>query len=104
MDNLETDYKKTVQQLRNDEVLFGKDGALAPMPERILNVTLGGEMGAHLNSVSRSLGDRCNGEMNKTVQIKYGEVTVEMPHDCNDSLKPEMVEKHETILIEGTAD
>ena len=28
MDNLEIDYKKAAQQLRNGEALFGKDGAL----------------------------------------------------------------------------
>ena len=37
MDNLEIDYKKAAQQLRSGEALFGKDGALAPMLERILN-------------------------------------------------------------------
>ena len=37
MANLEIDYKKAAQQLRSGEALFGKDGALAPMLERILN-------------------------------------------------------------------
>ena len=37
MDNLEIDYKKAAQQLRSGEALFGKDGALAPLLERILN-------------------------------------------------------------------
>ena len=40
MDNLEIDYKKAAQQLRSGEALFGKDGALAPMLERILNAAL----------------------------------------------------------------
>lgn len=44
MDNLEIDYKKAAQQLRSGEALFGKDGALAPMLERILNAALEGEM------------------------------------------------------------
>ena len=42
MDNLEIDYKKAAQQLRSGEALFGKDGALAPMLERILNAALEG--------------------------------------------------------------
>ena len=36
MDNNEIDYKRAAEQLRNGEPLFGKDGALAPMLERIL--------------------------------------------------------------------
>ena len=52
MDNLEIDYKKAAQQLRSGEALFGKDGALAPMLERILNAALEGEMDAHLNNLS----------------------------------------------------
>lgn len=76
MANLEIDYKKAAQQLRSGEALFGKDGALAPMLERILNAALEGEMDAHLNSVDRSSGNRRNDKMSKTVQTKYGEVTV----------------------------
>ena len=35
MDNNETDYKRAAGQLRKGEPLFSKDGALAPMLERI---------------------------------------------------------------------
>ena len=44
MDNKEIDYKRAAEQLRKGEPLFGKDGALAPMLERILNAALEGEM------------------------------------------------------------
>ena len=36
MDNKEIDYKRAAEQLRKGEPLFGEDGALAPMLERIL--------------------------------------------------------------------
>ena len=39
MDNKEIDYKRAAEQLRKGEPLFGKDGALAPMLERISNAT-----------------------------------------------------------------
>ena len=39
----------------------------------------------------------------KTVQTKYGEVTVETPRDRDGSFKPETVKKRETILAEGMA-
>ena len=48
MDNKEIDYKRAAEQLRNGEPLFGKDGALAPMLEHILDAALEGEMDAHL--------------------------------------------------------
>ena len=36
MGNNEIDYKRVAEQLRKGEPVFGKDGALAPMLERIL--------------------------------------------------------------------
>lgn len=63
MDNLEIDYKKAAQQLRSGEALFGKDGALAPMLERIQKATLEGKMDAHLNSVDHGSGNRRNGKI-----------------------------------------
>ena len=49
MDKNEIDYKRAAEQLRKGEPLFGKDGALAAMVERILNAALEGEMDAPLS-------------------------------------------------------
>ena len=57
MDNKEIDYKRAAEQLRNGEPLFGKDGALAPMLELILDAALEGEMDAHLSLDERSTGN-----------------------------------------------
>ena len=97
MDNLEIDYRKAAQQLRSGEALFGKDGALAPLLERILNSALEGEMDAHLSEEERSSGNRRNGKMSKKVQTKYGEVTIETPRDRDGTFQPETVKKRETI-------
>ena len=104
MDNNEIDYKRAAGQLRKGEPLFGKDGALAPMLERILNAALEGEMDAHLTSEERSQGNRRNGKMPKQVQTCYGEVTVETPRDRDGSFEPQTVKKHKTILAEGMAE
>ena len=104
MANEEIDYKLAAEQLRTGKPLFGKDGALAPMLERILNATLEGEMDAHLSEESRESGNRRNGKMSKTVQTQYGEVTVETPRDRDGSFDPQTVRKRETILAEGMAD
>lgn len=82
-----------------DPVLFGKNGALAPMLERILNAALEGEMDAHLSEESRESGNRRNGKMSKTVQTQYGEVTVETPRDRDGSFDPQTVRKRETIIL-----
>ena len=104
MANEEIDYKLAAEQLRTGKPLFGKDGALAPMLERILNAALEGEMDAHLSEESRENGNRRNGKMSKTVQTQYGEVTVETPRDRDGSFDPQTVRKRETILAEGMAD
>ena len=104
MDNKEIDYKRAAEQLRNGEPLFDKDGALAPMLERILNAALEGEMDAHLTSEERSQGNRRNGKMPKQVQTCYGAVTVETPRNRDGSFEPQTVKKRETILAEGMAD
>lgn len=96
MSNEEIDYKLAAEQLRNDQPLFGKDGALAPMLERILNVALEGEMDAHLSNESRESGNRRNGRMSKTVQTRYGEVTVDTPRDRDGSFDPQTVRKRKT--------
>ena len=60
MDNKEIDYKKAAERFRNGEPLFGKDGSLAPMLERILKSALEGEMEVLLSSDKRSKGNRRN--------------------------------------------
>ena len=75
-----------------------KDGALAPMLERILNAALEGEIDAHPTSEERSQGNRRNGKMPKQVQTCYGEVTVETPRDRDGSFEPQTVRKRETTL------
>ena len=93
MDNKEIDFKRVAEQLRNGEPLFGKEGALAPMLERILNVALEGEMDALLSIDERSKGNRHNGKLPKQVQTCYGEITVETPRDRNGSFEPQTVKK-----------
>ena len=98
MDNKEIDYKRAAEQLRNEEPLFGKEGALAPMLERILNAALEGEMDAHLSDDERSKGNRRNGKLPKQVQTRYDEVTVETPRDRDGSFEPQTIKKRKTIL------
>lgn len=79
MANKETDYKLAAEQLHIGKPLFGKEGALAPILECILNIPLKGEMDAQLRETSCKSSNSRNGKMPKTVL------------------------KRETILEEGTA-
>ena len=54
MSNEAIDYKLAAEQLRTGKPLFGKDGALAPMLERILNAALEG--GIPIKGYGNSVG------------------------------------------------
>ncbi len=75
--------KDVIAQIRSGRSLFGKDGAFAPLLEKILNAALEGEMDAHLTREERELGNRRNGKMSKQVQTPMGEVTVTTPRALN---------------------
>ena len=102
MDNKEIDYKRAAEQLCKGEPLFGKDGALSPMLEHILNAVLEGEIDAHLSD-EHSKGNRRNGKMPKQVQTRYSEITVETPRDRDGSFEPQTVKRRETFLAEDMA-
>ena len=96
--------EEIVKQCLAGKPLFGKDGALAPMIQSILNAVLEGEMDAHLTEEERQSGNRRNGKMEKQVQTPYGEVSVFTPRDRNGSFDPQFIKKRETVLAEGSAD
>ena len=93
-----------LEEIKAGKPLFGKDGALAPMIENIVNAVLEGEMDAHLTQESRVSGNRRNGKMQKQVQTPVGDITVTTPRDRDASFDPQFIKKRETMLSEGMAD
>ena len=93
-----------LEDIKAGKPLFGKDGALAPMIENIVNAALEGEMDAHLTQESRESGNRRNGKMQKQVQTPVGDITVTTPRDRDASFEPQLIKKRETMLSEGMAD
>ena len=93
-----------LEDIKAGKPLFGKDGALAPMIENIVNAALEGEMDAHLTQESRESGNRRNGKMQKQVQTPVGDITVTTPRDRDASFEPQFIKKRETMLSEGMAD
>jgi len=88
----EIEYKvfqaKELEQNKSGKSFFGKDGAIAPLLENILNAALEGEMDAHLNEDERSMGNRRHGRISKLVQTQWGEVTVHIPRDRHSGFGP----------------
>lgn len=95
---------QVLEELKAGKPLFGKDGALSPLLENIINAALEGEMDAHLTEESRQAGNRRNGKMQKQVQTPVGEVTVSTPRDRDSSFDPQFIKKRETMLAEGMAE
>lgn len=95
---------QVLEELKAGKPLFGKDGALVPLLENIINAALEGEMDAHLTEESRQAGNRRNGKMQKQVQTPVGEVTVSTPRDRDSSFDPQFIKKRETMLAEGMAE
>ena len=95
---------KVLEDINNGKPMFGKDGAFAPMLEKILNAALEGEMDAHLTKESRAGGNRSNGKMDKQVRTPVGEVTVSTPRDRDASFDPQFIKKRETMLAEWMAE
>ena len=62
-----------IEQLKAGVPLSGKDGALAPLLENLLNSALEGEMDSHLDGVERENGNRGNGHTRKKGQNSRGE-------------------------------
>lgn len=95
---------RILEEIKAGKPLFGKDGALAPMIENIVNAVLEGEMDAHLTQETRESGNRRNGKMDKQVRTPLGDITVSTPRDRDASFDPQFLKKRETMLSEGMAE
>ncbi|MCQ2185342.1 MAG: IS256 family transposase [Bacteroidales bacterium] len=95
---------RILEEIKAGKPLFGKDGALAPMIENIVNAVLEGEMDAHLTQETRESGNRRNGKMDKQVRTPLGDITVSTPRDRDASFDQQFLKKRETMLSEGMAE
>ena len=60
--DFESIKNKAIEKLKAGKPLLGKDGAFAPLLERILNAALEGEMDAHLTEEERQMGTVVTGK------------------------------------------
>ncbi len=83
--------------------LFGPDGVLEQVKQRLMQAMLEGEMTAHLGyeAHERQAGGRDNhrnGSYERSVQTDTGTVTVQMPRDRNGTFVAKLLPKHRRRL------
>lgn len=93
--------KKTLEQLKSGQSLFGKDGAFAPMLKGFIEAALEAEMDTHLDPEQRQGGNKRNGKGTKTVKSSTGSFQIDTPQDRQSSYDPQMIKKRETILADS---
>ena len=93
--------EKALNQFKNGEALFGKEGAFAPMLKSFLEEALQTEMEAYLNEERRARGNKRNGKKTKTIKSSDGTFVIDPPQDRRNDFEPKIIPKHETILADN---
>jgi transposase-like protein len=81
--------------------LLGSGGLLTKLVKDLTELSLQGEMDAHLSESSLEAGsDRRNGVSKKTMKTGSGTFELEVPRDRNSSFEPQIIKKRQTVLNE----
>lgn len=94
-EELEILFEDALKTLKETKTLEGADGAMTPLIKRILEVSLEGEMDAHLDE---NRPNRRNGRGSKQVKTSFGEVPIETPRDRDSTYSPELLPKRQRTL------
>ena len=86
------------KELISGKSLTGKDGVLTPLIKSLLELSLEGELDAHLESTRSSAKNRRNGKSSKQVQSSLGGFELLAPRDRNGSFDPKTVRKRQTKI------
>ena len=90
-----------VRGLYQNKPLLGPEGLLTKLIKDLTQISLQGEMDAHLQENSLESGNnRRNGLSKKTVKTGSGEFELEVPRDRNCSFEPQLIKKRQTTLNE----
>ena len=95
----EKGLQEIIKGLYQGKNLLGSDGLLTPLIKELLQISLQGEMQAHLSENSLEEGsNRRNGIITKKMKSGVGEFDLEVPRDRNSSFEPEIVKKRQTVI------
>src|SRR5687768_1499736 len=92
---------EVIKGLYEGKPLLGSQGLLTSLLKELTQLSLQGEMDAHLaeNSLEEG-GNRRNGISSKTLKTVSGSFDLEVPRDRNSTFEPQLVKKRQTILNE----
>jgi transposase-like protein len=90
-----------IKGLYSGKPLLGESGLLTRLIKDLVQLSLQGEMDAHLsqNSLEEG-GNRRNGITSKKVKAGMGSFELETPRDRNSSFEPQIIKKRQTVLNE----
>ncbi|HFA50678.1 MAG TPA: IS256 family transposase [Bacteroidetes bacterium] len=94
--------KAALERLGSGEKLSGKDGAIAPLIKRLIDLYLEGELQGHLEEErAKGSANRRNGRTAKALRTEYGEIEIEGGRDRAGTFEPQIVKKRQTVLGKG---
>jgi transposase-like protein len=97
--------KEALDRLSKGANLEGKDGVVAPLIKRLIELHLEGEMAGHLlEEKSKGSSNRRNGAVSKTLKTGYGNVEIESSRDRDSTFEPQIVKKRQRTLGSGLDD
>lgn len=95
---LEKLFEEALETIKTTRKLEGADGAMTPLIKRLLELSMEGEMDAHL---SEDRPNRRNGRGKKKLKTSFGEVPLETPRDRDATYSPQLVPKRQRTLTPG---
>lgn len=95
--------EEITRRLYNGDPVVGKDGIFTELLQELVNISLEGEMDAHLqeNQGAGILDNRRNGHNKKKVKSRIGSLDVSTPRDRSGTYEPKMVQKWDRELSSG---
>lgn len=89
------------QGLYSGKSLLGKEGLLNGLIKELLEISLQGEMDAHLSETAlEEASNRRNGFNTKTLRSSAGNIELQTPRDRSGTFEPDLVKKRQTVLNE----
>ena len=78
---------------KKPEDLIGENGLLKQLTKLLVEKALDAELTEHLGhdrheSVANATGNTRNGKSKKTLKGEFGELPIDVPHDCHAALNP----------------
>lgn len=94
-------FKVITDAMYNKQPLSGPEGALTKLIKQALELSLEGELDAHMaEQVLDNTDNRKNGKTSKTVKSQFGSFELETPRDRLSSFDPQLVKKRQTVITD----